>query len=279
MKHRFYFFKYPLIFWLITFILIPSSVIFALVFFSFHPTNFFSLPLTLSNFKKLFELHFVQIFLNSLFLAGGATILSLLLGYPFAFILSWLTPKKKKLALFFIILPFWTNSLIRTYSLVLLLGKKGFFNNFLLALGIVNTPLELLYTKIAVFIGLVYTLLPFMILPIYSSFEKMNKKLLEAARDLGASSWNVFFKIILPLTRSGIYSGCLLVFLPALGMFYIPDILGGSRDILLGNFIKDQFLFTRNWPLGAAASLVLSLIMIVLSTLFFKEKKIKFVHE
>jgi spermidine/putrescine transport system permease protein len=167
------------------------------------------------------------------------------------------------------IIPFWTSSLIRTYALIILFKANGLLNTFLLSTGLISEPLSILYTETAVFIGLVYTLLPFMILPLYASLLKLDRRLMEAARDLGATSRHVFFHIVLPLTLPGIIAGSTMVFLPALGLFYIPDLLGGARSMLIGNFIKNQFLTTSNWPLGSAASVVLTLLMFLLLVCFF----------
>ncbi|MGC9325610.1 MAG: ABC transporter permease, partial [Desulfomonilia bacterium] len=167
----------------------------------------------------------------------------------------------RRFLILLMIIPFWTSSLIRTYSLIILFKANGILNTLLLSAGIIEQPLNILYTEIAVFVGLVYTLLPFMILPLYASIQKLDPQLVEAARDLGAPARAVFFDIVLPITMPGIIAGCIMVFLPALGLFYIPDLLGGARSMLIGNFIKNQFLTTGNWPLGSAASVVLTLLM------------------
>jgi spermidine/putrescine transport system permease protein len=155
-----------------------------------------------------------------------------------------------------VIIPFWTNSLVRVYAIRHLLAAKGAMNGLLLALGLIQEPIRLLYSGWAVSIGLVYVLLPFMILPLYSSFEKLDPRLIEAAADLGASRLARFRHVIVPLTAPGIAAGCLLVFLPALGLFYVTDVLGGARNLMIGALLKDQFLDARDWPFGSAASLV-----------------------
>lgn len=170
-------------------------------------------------------------------------------------------------------IPFWTSSLIRTYAIMILIKAKGLLNSFLLWLGIIHHPLQLLYSTPAVIIGLIYSLLPFMILPLYSSIEKLDHSLIEAARDLGASKFRVFYKIIIPLTKPGIIGGILLVFLPAMTLFYIPDILGGAKSMLLGNLIENQFLQITNWPLGAATSTLLLVFMTLLILAFWKTIK------
>ena len=172
--------------------------------------------------------------------------------------------------LLLVMIPFWTNTLIRTYAMVAVLKADGILSKTLMFLGIIDMPLKIMYTETAIFIGYIYTLLPFMILPLYAALEKLDNRLIEASRDLGASRWATFRKITIPLTTPGILSGCMLVFLPALGMFYIPDILGGARTMLLGNYIRDQFLTARDLPMGAAASIAMTVIMGVLLALYFQ---------
>ena len=212
---------------------------------------------------------YAKIFLHSFSLAGIVTFLCLCLSYPFAYSLARMNHAYKDLLLLLVIIPFWTSSLIRTYAIVILLKAKGILNTGLLYLGIIHTPLQLLYTNTAVLIGLIYTLLPFMILPLYANIEKLDTRLLDAARDLGASKPRLFFKIILPLTWPGILAGCMLVFLPAMSMFYIPDLLGGAKSILVGNLIENQFLAAHNWPSGAAVSIVLTLLMALLLCIYW----------
>jgi spermidine/putrescine transport system permease protein len=170
-------------------------------------------------------------------------------------------------------IPFWTNSLIRTYALVMMLKANGVINQVLMALGLIEMPLQLMYTQVAVFIGLVYTLLPFMILPLYAALKAVDPRLVEAGRDLGANWLNTFFRITVPLTTPGIIAGCMLVFLPALGMFYVADVLGGARSMLLGNYIRDQFLIYRNIPMGAAASVTMTVAMGLMLLLYFFASK------
>jgi len=159
---------------------------------------------------------------------------------------------------------------VRTYAMTAMLNSSGIVNNVLLTLGIIDAPLAMMYTPGAVVLGLVYTLLPFMILPLYAALERLDRRYLEAARDLGASPWRAFWKVVVPLTMPGIVSGCMLVFLPGIGMFYVSDVLGGAKAMLLGNFIRDQFLTTRDWPLGAAASVTLTVLMGVMLLLYWK---------
>jgi spermidine/putrescine transport system permease protein len=185
----------------------------------------------------------------------------LLLGYPFAYLLSRSPVRWRPLLLLLVIVPFWTSSLVRIYAMMIVLKTQGLLNQALLALGLIAEPLDLLYTEPAVILGMLYTLLPFMILPLYAALEKLDDRLIEAARDLGAGKMTIFLRIVVPLTLPGIIAGSLLTFLPGLGMFYVADLLGGAKTLLVGNLIRDQFLSARDWPFGAAASVLLTLLM------------------
>ena len=207
-------------------------------------------------------------------MSGVATIICLLIGYPFAFMIAKLPSKYRPILLFMVILPFWTNSLIRIYGMKIFLGVRGVLNNTLISLGIIDTPIRIINTEIAVIIGLVYILLPFMILPLYSAIEKLDGRLLEAAKDLGADTVQRFVRIILPLTMPGIIAGCLLVLLPAMGMFYVADLLGGAKVLLVGNVIKSEFLVSRNWPFGSAISIGLTILMALLLYIYYRAGKL-----
>jgi ABC-type spermidine/putrescine transport system, permease component I len=200
-------------------------------------------------------------------IAVSSTALCLIFGYPFAYIIARAHKKLKPILVMLVILPFWTNSLVRTYAMIILLRSEGILNTILLKLHIINAPLEIMYTNVAVMIGMIYMMIPFMVLPLYSSIEKVDESYVEAARDLGATKTSTFINIILPLTRSGIASGSLLVFIPTLGLFFISDLMGGSKVVLMSNLIKNQFLTARNWPLGAAISVVLIVVMLIFMVL------------
>ncbi|MGB4001119.1 MAG: ABC transporter permease subunit [Desulfomonilia bacterium] len=255
--------------WIAVFVVVPYLIVVLFSFLTRNPEVIVTWTLTLENYRELFSPVFLKVCMNSLVLALGTTVLTLLLAYPFAFILTRIDENIRRFLLVLMIIPFWTSSLIRTYALIILFKANGLLNTFLLSMGLISEPLSILYTETAVFIGLVYTLLPFMILPLYASLLKLDRRLMEAARDLGATSRHVFFHIVLPLTLPGIIAGSTMVFLPALGLFYIPDLLGGARSMLIGNFIKNQFLTTGNWPLGSAASVMLTLLMVMLLIWFF----------
>ena len=215
--------------WLIFFVLIPNLLVLTVSFLTRDGSDFYALPFTLDNYTNLFNPLYAQVVWNSLYMSGIATIICLLIGYPFAFMVSKINPKYRPFLLFLVVLPFWTNSLIRIYGMKVFLGVKGVLNTMLMDMGILSEPIRILNTEVAVIIGLVYLLLPFMILPLYSAIEKLDGRLLEAARDLGANAVQRFFHVILPLTMPGIVAGCLLVLLPAMGMFYVADLLGGAK--------------------------------------------------
>lgn len=262
MKDKFRFLSIFLISaWLGVFSLLSFMAMLIISFLRHDSDHIALLQFTLENYQDLFDPIFLRIFLKSFYVAFLVTITCLLLGYPFAYMISRLPKKLKNIALLLLLLPFWTSSVVRTYAMMSLLKAKGLLNTVLLFLGIIHEPLQLLFTNIAVGIGLVYNLLPFMILPIYSNLERFDFSLLEAAKDLGANQFTIFKKIIIPLSLPGIFGGIALVFLPAMTLFFISDLLGGAKAILLGNLIQGQFLTENNWTRGAATSVMLALIM------------------
>ncbi|WP_425482457.1 spermidine/putrescine ABC transporter permease PotB [Enterobacteriaceae endosymbiont of Donacia proxima] len=256
--------------WLLLFIFLPNIIIIIISFLKKDNYDSIIFYFSLNNYFKLFNNLYLKVFINTLLISLVTTVICFLIGYPFAWCLTKISARKKSLMLFFLFLPFWVNSLIRIYCLKIFLGINGWLNNILLYLNIIHHPIHIIYTPSAVILGLVYILLPFMVVPIYSSFEKLDKFYIEAAKDLGAKSWKIFFYIIIPLTASGIIAGCLLVFLPSMGMFYISDLMGGSKNLLIGNIIKNQFLYIRDWPLGAATSNIIILFTGIFLILYFK---------
>ncbi|MGO1233412.1 MAG: spermidine/putrescine ABC transporter permease PotB [Marinobacter sp.] len=247
--------------WLLFLVLAPNLLVVGASVMTRNPGSFISLPLTLDAYRQLLNPLYLDVFLHSLYMAGMTTLVCLLIGYPFAWALSKLPKQRQVLLIFLLIVPFWTNSLVRTYALKLILATNGLLNNALISIGLIDEPMRLLYTEGAVIIGLVYLLLPFMILPLYSVFDDLKEDLLRASHDLGAGRLSTFIHVIVPLTLPGVLAGVMLVLLPAMGLFFVPDILGGSRNLLVGNVIKNQFLDARNWPFGAAASIVLTVTM------------------
>lgn len=259
--------------WIALFGVVPTLMLAGVSFLSRHKDDLIEPTFTVGNYARLLDPAVATMLGHSLVMAAMATALCLLVGYPFAYIVARTDKRRSRLMLLFVMIPFWTNTLIRTYALVAVLKADGILNKTLIFLGIIEAPMQIMYTQTAVFIGLIYTLLPFMILPLYAAIEKLDVRLLEASRDLGASRWTTFRKITIPMTMPGILSGSILVFLPALGMFYIPDILGGARTMLLGNFVRDQFLVTRDLPMGAAASIAMTLLMGALLFLYYRSAR------
>lgn len=260
--------------WLTLFVLLPNLMIIVTSFLTRDDAHFVSMVLTFDNYRRLLDPLYASVLLHSLNMAFIATLCCLLLGYPFAWCLTRLSPRLRPLMLFLLIVPFWTNSLIRIYGLKIFLSTRGWLNDFLLWLGVTDKPFRIMFTSEAVILGLIYILLPFMVLPLYSSLEKLDRSYLEAARDLGAGKLQTFVRIILPLTLPGIVAGCLLVFIPAMGMFYVADLMGGARNLLIGNIIKSQFLNIRDWPSGAATSVVMTLLMGIMLLFYWRAARL-----
>ncbi len=259
--------------WLVLFVFLPNLMIIGTSFLTRDDASFVKMVFTLDNYARLLDPLYFEVLLHSLNMALIATLSCLVLGYPFAWFLAKLPEKIRPLLLFLLIVPFWTNSLIRIYGLKIFLSTKGYLNEFLLWLGVIDTPIRIMFTPSAVIIGLVYILLPFMVMPLYSSIEKLDKPLLEAARDLGASKMQTFIRIIIPLTMPGIVAGCLLVMLPAMGLFYV-DLMGGAKNLLIGNVIKVQFLNIRDWPFGAATSITLTIVMGLMLLIYWRASRL-----
>ena len=256
--------------WLALFVFVPNLLVVITSFLTRDPLGTASLPANTDNYLRTLNPLYLQVLWDSLRMSLKAMFACLLVGYPFAMCIAKLPKKWQPVILFLVILPFWTNSLVRTYALQFILGNQGVINNTLIAMSIIKEPLQLLYTEFAVTIGLSYILIPFMVFPLYSAIEKLDVRLYHAAQDLGAGAWSRFWHITLPLTSPGIIAGCLMVLLPAMGMFYISDLLGGAKNLLLGNVIKTQFLIARDWPFGSALSVMLILLLGFMLWLYYK---------
>jgi spermidine/putrescine transport system permease protein len=261
--------------WLCIFALVPIFITLVTSILTPNISTIVEFKLTLANYLHLLNPAYIRIFLQSFSLAAFCTAICLIIGYPFAYIIARINSKYQSLLLLLVIIPFWTSSLIRTYAIMILLKAKGLLNVVLLAFGLSHQPLQLLYSYAAVLIGCVYDLLPFMILPLYANIEKLDQEYIEAARDLGANKVTTFAKIIIPLTMPGIIAGSVLVFLPAMTMFYIPVLLGGAKNILLGNLIENQFLTANNWPVGSAISMVITIIMCIFIVIYWRNSDLK----
>ncbi|MGB5325778.1 MAG: spermidine/putrescine ABC transporter permease PotB [Pseudomonadales bacterium] len=259
--------------WLTLFVFLPNVLVIVTSFLTRDSKTFVALPFNIDSYIRTLDTLYLNVLLDSLRMSFTAMVACLIIGYPFAMSIAKLPRRWQPIILFLLILPFWTNSLVRTYAIQFILGNQGIINESLMFFGIIEKPLQLLYTQFAVILGLCYILLPFMILPLYSSIEKLDARLLHAAQDLGAGAWSRFLHITIPLTSPGIVAGCLMVFLPAMGMFYISDLLGGAKNLLLGNVIKTQFLHTRDWPFGAAVSMILIMLLGLMIWLYFRSAR------
>jgi spermidine/putrescine transport system permease protein len=252
----------PAAFWLFFFFILPLVIVFVVSFLTRGRGGVGQLPFTLENYERVFDV-FLGVIQSSVWMALLTTVVCLLIGYPLAFFIArrknqWV----RTLALFLVILPFWTNFLVRTYALQTILGREGIINSALLRIGFTDS-LQLLNTPEAVLLGLVYGFLPFMVLPIYASVERFNFRYVEAANDLGANDLRTFIRVVFPLTLPGVIAGCILVFIPTIGAFVTPDLLGGTRGIMIGNLINDQFKGSGNQPLGSALSIVIMAMVMV----------------
>lgn len=251
--------------WLLVFGVVPILMLLAASFLTQDATGFFRLPFAFTSYRQLFlDPGYLEVLLRSVKLAAITTLCCLSVGYPFAWLTVRLARRQRLVILILLMIPFWTNSLVRTYAIRMVLGTNGLLNQTLLALGIIDAPLKLLYTDTAVILGLFYLMLPFMILPLYANLEKLDYRLVEAARDLGAGFAAILGKVIVPLSIPGIFAGCIMVFVPTMGLFYVAALLGGARQLLIGNLIQQQFLNARNWPLGSATSVILIILMTIM---------------
>jgi spermidine/putrescine transport system permease protein len=253
-------FTWPVIIYALLLILAPMLYI---LFISFQTPDGYGgieYQATLDNYAEAFSPPYLVIYGRSLVIGLVTTLICLAIAYPFAIFLRDKSPRAQSLIITLVMIPFLTNSLIRTYGWLTLLRSHGVINTALLNMGVIQSPLDLLYNDGALILGMVYTLLPFMILPVYSAVSRVDQNVLDAAEDLGASRMKRFWRVYLPLTKASAFNGSLMVFIPAIGYFFIADILGGGKVMIIGNLIKNQFLTARNWPLGAAISVLLLLL-------------------
>ena len=260
----------PVALWLSFFVAIPLLYVLVMSFCSIDEHYNVVFKFTLVNYQRLFNPNYVQIYGQSILIAFLTTLICILLAYPFTMFIARTLSSKKTVLYMLVIIPFWTNSLIRIYGWKTFLGTNGWLNTGLLHLHLIDKPLDLLYNRGTTVLGMVYCLFPFMVLPLYTVLEKLDQNLLEASSDLGAKGHTTFLKIVLPLSVSGIFSGSIMVFIPTLGYFFVSDILGGGNTDLIGNLIERQFQSGNNWSLGAALSIVLILITLLLVKFYQK---------
>jgi len=256
-RARAYVMALPATFWLVVFFLVPLVFVAVASFMSRGLGGQPVSPATLAQYERTFTV-FGPVLWRSVGVSLIATFISLVIGYPLAFFISRRrSPATRMMLLFLVMLPFWTNFLVRTYALITILQRDGLLNGLFQGLGLISEPLQMLFTPGAVMVGLVYGYLPFMILPIYASVEALDRRYVEAANDLGANDWTSFWRVIFPLTLPGVVAGCILVFIPAIGAYITPDLMGGTRGLMIGNLIQSQFGGRGNVPLGSAISMVL----------------------
>jgi len=261
MKDKTKYFSYPYIVWMSIFILLPSFLVLLYSITTKESNGITTIQFTLDNYKMFFNNMYIYILLDSISLAAISTIICLVLGYPAAYIIANANLSKRNTLLFLCILPMWMNMLLRTYAWMTILGNNGLINTFLEFIGL--QKLNLLYTKGATVMGMVYNFIPFMILPIYTALSKMDNGLIEAADDLGADKKTVFIKIILPLSMPGVISGIIMVFMPAVSTFIIPQLLGGNKNMMIGNLIEKLFILNGDWNFGSAISIIMMIIILI----------------
>lgn len=236
---------------------VPLLLVLAVSFASRGTYGGIEWALTFTNYTSIADQLYLRIFWRSLWLAVVTTVICLAMGFPLAYVIARAPRRWQGVLLFLVIIPFWTNFLVRTYAWMFILRTEGLLNQALLALGLIHEPLSILFTDWAVLIGLVYGYLPFMVLPLYAALERLDRSLVEAAWDLYAKPVQVFTRVVLPLSRPGVIAGCVLVFIPSLGAYVTPDLLGGARTMMVGNLIQHQYLVVRDWPFGSSLSFVL----------------------
>lgn len=260
----------PSFIWLFVFFMLPLVMILIYSFLKKGTYGGVDPIFNFNNYIHLLDSDYFVIFQRSMWLSLITTVVCLVAGYPMAYFIARQQPRIRNLLVLAVIIPFWTNFLVRTYAIMVLLRDNGVLNNLLMAAGIIKEPLDLLFTPFAVLLGEIYGFLPFMILPLYASLEKFDFSLMEAAYDSGANDFWAFLRIMVPLTMPGIIAGCILVFIPAIGAFITPDILGGSKVMMIGNLIDRQFKAARNWPLASSISITLMFLVTVATFIYFR---------
>ena len=262
----------PAILWLLLFIVAPMLIVLVVSLATRGPYGKTLYDFTPANFLRAFDPLYLRAYWRTIWIATTTTLLCAVVSYPVSYYLALRAPERwKRLLLVLTVIPFWTSFLIRTYAWILLLRSEGVINSALMGTGVIGEPLRLLYSDFAVLVGQVYGELPFMILPIYVALERLDVRLLEAAQDLGANRFWTFFKVTLPLSRPGLLAGIVLVYIPSLGAFITPDLLGGAKSVMIGNLIQNQF-GQLNQPFGSALSLLLTVAVLILLAIAFKSR-------
>jgi len=260
----------PITIWSLLFIYVPIVLLLFMSFMTKGPLGTIKYEFTLDNYKAIMDPVYFSVVKESIVVAFFTTVLSILMGYPFAYFMAAKKPKVSGVLMLLMMIPFWTNELVIVYSFVILLNNSGIINTLMQSLGIIGEPLDMLYNNFAVIVGMIYMLMPFAVLPMYSSIEKLDKGLIEASKDLGAGPVKTFLKVTLPLTSPGIFAGVILVFIPTIGYYQITDMLGGGTQMMIGNLVNNQFSISRNWPFGAALSMLLAGLILVMLIVYQK---------
>lgn len=254
----------PVTIWSILFIMLPIILLAVMSFMTKGPLGRVVYKFTLDNYAEMFKPVYATVIKQSLIIALWTTVLTVLLGYPLASFIAHVKKKTSGVLTVLLMLPLWVSGLVILYSFVIMLNKTGVINTILMNLHIIKKPLNLLYNNFAVIIGMLYMFLPFAVLPMYSSIEKLDKGLIEASKDLGAGPVKTFFKVTLPLTSPGIFAAVILTFIPCIGYYMVTDMLGGGTNMMVGNLIYRQFTISRNWPFGAALAMVLAIVIFIM---------------
>lgn len=262
----------PSTLYLILFFVVPLGIVFVYSFLKRGVYGQLIWEFNLQNYVRVIDPLYLSILWRSVLMALGNTLLCLLFAYPFAYYIARMkNTRTRNLLLVFVMIPFWTNFLIRTYAWRVILGNDGPINNLLLTLGLIREPLPMLFSTFAVMVGLLYGYLPFMVLPLYAAIDRIDFSLVEAAQDLYANGWQAFRKVVFPLSLPGVIAGSILVFIPSLGAFVTPDLLGGAKTVMVGNLIQSQFLTSRDWPFGSAFSVLLMLAVLIATIVYFRQ--------
>lgn len=259
----------PIVVWSLLFILVPAGMVVFMSFMTKGSLGTIDYTFTLENYAEIVKPVYASVVKESLVIAFWTTLLTVLIGYPMAAVIAKLKKASGMLTVF-LMLPLWVSELVILYSFVILLNSSGVINSFLMGIGLISEPLDLLYNTFAITVGMIYMFLPFAVLPMYSSIEKMDHGLIEASKDLGAGPVYTFLKVQLPLTMPGIFAAVLLTFIPCIGYYMVTDMLGGGTTMMVGNLIYRQFTIARNWPFGAALSVILALVILLMVFVYTK---------
>jgi len=257
--------------WLVVFFLLPLVMVLLVSLGKRGPMGGVVYDWNLDNYIRFVDPIYFKIFIRSVWIATANTLLCLIFGYPFAYFIARRPKRWRNVLLLLVMVPFWTNFLVRTYAWMVILRDKGLINSLLTMAGIISEPLPLLFNQNAVILGLFYGYLPFMVLPLYASIEKLDFSLVEAAQDLGANSLTAFRRIVLPLTMPGIVAGAIITFIPSLGAYVTPDLLGGAKAMMIGNLLQQQFLEVRDWPFGSAVGFILMVTVLLATMVYFRK--------